>query len=189
MKTLVHRTITVLLAFVAFFAVGATRALAIDQEGVNVSGWEFFLGVPCNLGDNEPATCGVTFGGWTGGNGAIAGGWTPFPGNRRGLWWAQIDRKGEAGFGKTVDIEGGTWELFLRKGWRVVKFSGVVLDGTVQWPSQTGDLGCGISVGQVEAELLVTELGGAPATFQGCLQDLPAGTIIPPRIWGTFAIH
>jgi len=27
---------------------------------------------------------------------------------------------------------------------------------------------------------------GAPASFVGCLHDLPAGSVIPPKIWGTF---
>jgi hypothetical protein len=186
MSTIIHRTLILLMVALALIGIGAKGANAADVT-VTMSGWEFFPGVPCTL-DGEPATCGATFGGWTGGSGANAGGWTPFPGDRRGLWWAQLDRTGEAGFGKTVTIEGGRWELFLRQGWRVVKLSGVMLEGTVQWPVQTGDLGCGTSVGKVEAALVVTELGGASATFEGCLHDLPAGQIIPPRIWGTLAL-
>jgi hypothetical protein len=26
----------------------------------------------------------------------------------------------------------------------------------------------------------------APASFVGCLHDLPAGSVVPPKIWGTF---
>jgi hypothetical protein len=184
-----YRTVNVLLATAAFLVFGTKVARALDPPEVKVSGYEFFPGVPCTLDDSETATCGVTFGGWTGGNGATAGGWTPFPGNRKGFWWATIDRQGTAGFGSRVTIKGGTWKLLLRKGFTFFKLSGVVLSGTVEWPPQGENLDCGTNVGRVEAELLVTELGGAPATFDGCLHDLPVGAIIPPRIWGTFAIY
>ena len=109
-------------------------------------------------------------------------------GKRGGFWSATIDRKGEAGFGSAVTIEGGTWKLLLRAGFTFVKLSGVVLGGTVVWPAHPADLGCGTSVAKVTAELSVTELGGAPASFNGCLHDLPAGAIIPPLVWGTFVI-
>jgi hypothetical protein len=130
----------------------------------------------------------VTFGGWTGGEGAVADGWTAFPGTRGGFWSATIDRKGETDLGSSVTIDGGTWKLLLRAGFTFVKLSWVVLGGTVEWPAHTRDLGCGTSVAKVAAELLVTELGGAPASFDGCLHDLPAGAIIPPLVWGTFVI-
>ena len=38
---------------------------------VNVSGYEFLLGTNCTIA-GQPATCGVHFGGWTGGNGPDA---------------------------------------------------------------------------------------------------------------------
>src|SRR5260370_1714136 len=64
------------------FAVGAILALAsqpaLAEVNVNVSGYEVFLGVTCTI-NNEPATCGVQFGGWTGGGGAVPGGWTRVP--------------------------------------------------------------------------------------------------------------
>jgi hypothetical protein len=177
-----------MIALVGVVLLGATATLAQPPLAVNVSGYEFFPGVPCTL-DTEPTTCGVTFGGWTGGAGAVAGGWVPFPGNRLGFWKAKIDRQGTAAFGSAVTIVGGTWRLALRQGITFIVLSGIMTGGTVQWPTPGGNLTCGTNVARVTANLLVTELGSTPATFNGCLHDLPIGTILPPEIWGTIAIY
>jgi hypothetical protein len=155
---------------------------------LNVSGYELFPGIDCTL-DNEPATCGVTFGGWTGGSGAVAGGWTRFPGNRHGFWAVTLDRQGTAAFGSIVNILSGTLTLALKADGTFLLLSGSVSDGIVKWPPQGGTLGCGIDVALVDVNLQITTLGNAPATFKGCLHDLPAGSIIPPPIWGTLMIQ
>jgi len=167
----------------------AISALAQNALDIDVSGYELSLGVDC-IRNSEPAKCGVTFGGWTGGDGAVAGGWTKFPGTRQGFWKATIDRQGTAAFGSTVTILSGTVKLALRKDKSFLLLSGSVTGGTVQWPSQGGTLGCGTNVALVlvAVDLLIPELGNAPATFDGCLHDLPAGTVIPPTIWGTFTM-
>lgn len=150
------------------------------ESNVNVSGYEVFLGVPCTI-NNEPATCGVQFGGWTGGAGAVPGGWTRLPGNGQGFWTANVNYSGKAGFGNTATLLGGSWELFFTN--RTV-VRGTVSSGTVQWPAQNDDIGCGTNVAKITATLAVKD-GGA-ATFAGCLHDLPVFTVIPPKIWGAF---
>src|SRR4029079_12721198 len=77
------------------YAVTTTIALALSivaasaalQSPINISGFEYLLGTSCTI-DGQPATCGVRFGGWTGGRGQVANGWTPFPGDDQGLWKA-----------------------------------------------------------------------------------------------------
>jgi hypothetical protein len=60
-----------------------------------------------------------------------------------------------------------------------------VTEATVVWPASTAaNLGCGEGVAKLIA--FFTTKHGAPACFVGCLHDLPAGSIIPPKIWGTF---
>src|SRR6266852_1007782 len=177
MKNSTHGVLTCLWASVAL-AFASQPALA--QFPVNVSGYEVFLGVDCTI-NNEPATCGVRFGGWTGGSGAVPGGWTRFPGDREGFWTANVNYNGKAGFDKTVTLLGGSWELLFKNGTVV---QGTVSAGNVQWPAATGDLGCGTGVAKITASLAVK--GGGAAGFVGCLHDLPAGTVVPPKVWGTF---
>jgi hypothetical protein len=166
------------------FAVGTVFAVASQsaqaQVNVNVSGYEVFLGVTCTI-NNEPATCGVQFGGWTGGGGAVADGWTRFPGNGQGFWTANINYSGKAGFGNTATLVGGSWELFFTN--RTV-VRGTVSSGSVHWPAQNGDIGCGTNVAKITATLAVKDTGSA--TFAGCLHDLPVLTVLPPKIWGAF---
>jgi hypothetical protein len=165
-----------------FVFVSAILALAPQpaQAQINVSGYEVFLGVPCTI-NNESVTCGVQFAGWTGGGGPMADGWTRFPGNEQGLWTANINYSGKAGFGSTVTLVGGSWELLLKKS-PVLK--GTVSSGSVVWPAQGTDAGCGTNVATLTAALAVK--GGGAASFAGCLHDLPALSVIPPQIWGTF---
>jgi hypothetical protein len=55
----------------------------------------------------------------------------------------------------------------------------------VTWPASLhDDLGCGGGVAKVHALFKTTK--DEPASFVGCLHDLPAGSVIPPKIWGTF---
>jgi hypothetical protein len=148
---------------------------------VNVSGYEIFLGTGCTIG-GQPSACGVTFSGWIGGDGQVPDGWEAFPGDFEGLWQARINYTGQAGFGSTVVILGGRWSIFFLDGHSL---SGPVIGGTVQWPfDEFADIGCGVGIGVVEVDLLIAR-GGA-ATFKGCLHDLPAGTVIPPMVWGVF---
>jgi hypothetical protein len=177
------RRMTKFTAFSAF-AVGAILALtsqpALAQLNVYVSGYEVFLGVTCTI-NNEPATCGVQFSGWTGGSGQVAGGWTSFPGNGEGYWTANVNYSGKAGFGNTATLLGGSWELLFRNG---TVFKGTVSAGAVTWPAQNSDIGCGTNVATITATLAVK--GDGTATFAGCLHDLPVFTVIPPKIWGSF---
>jgi hypothetical protein len=49
------------------------------------------------------------------------------------------------------------------------------------WPASVSDnIGCGPGVATVALELT-----GDASYFSGCLHDLPAGSVIPPKIWGT----
>jgi hypothetical protein len=74
-------------------SVGAASAALLSP--VNISGYEYLLGTSCTI-DGQPATCDVKFGGWTGGDGQVANGWTPFPGNDEGLWKATVNYTGKA---------------------------------------------------------------------------------------------
>lgn len=157
---------------------GALKFTAVvsAQPGVNLSGYELLLGTTCTL-DGQAGKCGVHFVGWTGGDGPTANGWVPFPGDRRGLWDAEINYIGSPSFGGSVELESGKFDVLFKTGQII---SGSIDDGsTVTWPSANGDLGCGTNV----AKVLVYHNG--TLLFNGCLHDLPAGTIIPPTIWGT----
>jgi hypothetical protein len=148
---------------------------------LNLSGIEFFPGLPCGTG-NEHLKCGAHFVGWSGGSGHAPNGWAPFPGDGKALWQANVNFQGEVAFGSTVNLMKGRVELLLR---REEILSEIVTNGTVVWPpSATSDLGCGEGVAKVVAFFNTKQ--GAPASFVGCLHDLPAGSVIPPKIWGTF---
>src|ERR687892_228551 len=70
-------------------------AASADPLPERVSGYEYFIGTPCTIA-GQAATCDVQFAGWTGGNGPVPTGWTPFPGNNQGMWTASADYKGKA---------------------------------------------------------------------------------------------
>jgi hypothetical protein len=155
----------------------ALSVAARAASSVNLSGYEFLLGSPCTI-EGFSGTCGVAFGGWTGGSGAKPGGWTTFPGNRRGLWEANINYIGSAAFGGTVQVAGGSYDVLFKN---AKPISGAVITGTVSWPADaSADIGCGEGV----ATIALT-LAGDASFFSGCLHDLPAGSEIPPKIWGT----
>jgi hypothetical protein len=160
----------------AAFAV-ALSIVGQAAASVNLSGYEFLLGTSCSI-NGEPGTCGVQFGGWTGGGGPISGGWTTFPGNRRGLWEANINYIGKANFGESVQVVGGSYDVLFKNAKAI---SGTVTTGTVMWPASVSDnIGCGAGVATVALALT-----GDASYFSGCLHDLPAGSVIPPKIWGT----
>ncbi len=162
---------------------GAAPALAGAGFPVNVSGFEYSLGSNCNLA-GAPATCGVQFGGWTGGNGPVAGGWTSFPGNGYGLWKANINYLGKAAFGGSVAVVGGSFDVLFVNGYTV---QGVVVskDSVVSWPAtQFFDVGCGMGVAKVQVNVIYTRGSYGQGSFKACLHDLPAGSVIPPKIWG-----
>ena len=148
---------------------------------VNVSGYEFLLGTNCTIA-GQSATCGVQFGGWTGGNGSVPNGWTPFPGTGQGLWKASVSYTGSAGFGATVHLVSGSFDVLYTNGKTI---SGTVTGGFVMWPSEGQPTSCGINVAVVHADVTFKPGPKGVGSFEGCLHDLPAGTVIPPQIWGT----
>jgi hypothetical protein len=152
-------------------------ALASPQP---VSGYEIFLGYNCTI-KGEAATCGATFSGWTGGTGQNSGGWVPFPGTEHGTWSIRVNYSGQPAFGNSVNIVGGTWSFLFFNG---TFLHGKVVSGTVTWPQEGTSSVCGLDVAVAEAHLSVA--GGSPTTVTGCLHDLPKGSVIPPKIWGTF---
>jgi hypothetical protein len=171
------------------YAVAATTALAVGivpasaalRSPVNVSGYEYLLGSSCTI-DAQPATCGVQFGGWTGGRGQVPNGWRPFPGNGKGLWKATVNYAGRAAFGSQVDVLGGSFDLLLTSGRTV---SGNVTGGTVTWPAAGQSTVCGLEVAEVSVSIRYRAGARGTGSFDGCLHDLPAGSVIPPKIWGT----
>ena len=116
---------------------------------VNVSGYEFLLGTNCMIA-GQPGTCGVHFGGWTGGNGPVPNGWTPFPGTGQGLWKASVSYTGNAGFGATVHLVSGSFDVLYTNGKTI---SGTVTGGFVMWPSEGQPTSCGINVAIVHADV------------------------------------
>lgn len=172
---------------VGLFVFGAQSVRADSLLNFPVSGYELFPGLDCER-DSAPATCGATFSGWVGGDGAVEGGWSPFPGTRQGFWEATIDRRGLAAFGNTVTVLSGTITLALKQHHKFLLLTGKVSTGSVQWPVQGETSVCGTNIATVALDLVIPELDNAPATFDGCLHDLPAGSVLPPTIWGTFTI-
>ena len=148
---------------------------------VNLSGYEFLLGSSCTI-DGQAATCGVAFGGWTGGRGPVATGWIPFPGNDEGLWKATINYLGRAEFGGHVELVGGAFDVLFTNGTTV---TGKVTGGSVTWPPAGHNTGCGTDVAAISVSVAFRAAITGSGLFRGCLHDLPAGSVIPPKIWGT----
>ena len=167
-----HYAVTAMTAL-GLSGVAASAALL---SPVNVSGYEYLLGTSCTI-DGQPATCDVKFGGWTGGDGQAANGWTPFPGNDEGLWKATVNYTGKAAFGREVDVVGGSFDLLFTNGKTVL---GKVTGGTAAGQSTV----CGTDVAVVSLRVRYRVGAAGRGLFRGCLHDLPAGTIIPPKIWG-----
>lgn len=169
------------------FTIGAALVLALGLvamppvfHSLNISGYEFLLGTACTIND-QAGKCGVEFGGWTGGTGQNADGWTHFPGDRKGLWEATINYIGSPDFDKSVQVYSGTFDVLFKNKKTI---SGTIENGVVEWPPEEGDdIGCGTNVATVLLNLSSGTNG--PTEFLGCLHDLPAGSVIPPKIWGT----
>jgi hypothetical protein len=165
----------------------ATTALTLSITGAvadllpaRVSGYEYFIGTSCTI-DGQPATCDVQFAGWTGGAGQMPNGWRTFPGNGQGLWTASIDYRGKAKFAGQVTLLGGNFQLLFTDGKAVL---GRVTGGTITWPVRGQSTICGLNVAVVSMNVRYRTGATGTGLFQGCLHDLPAGSIIPPKIWG-----
>ncbi len=169
--------------------VGPALAHRSPLKEINISGYEIFLGVDCQV-DSQPAKCNDTFAGWTGGKGPVPDGWVPYSRRERGVnegsWAVSLNYTGTPGFGSSVTIIGGTWWLKFKDGH---VFSGTVTGGSVQWPGENQNIGCGTNVAKVSATITVITPASASGTFTGCLHDLPAGTVIPPKVWGTVTFN
>ncbi len=144
---------------------------------VPVSGYEIFLGRNCVI-KGQPATCGATFTGWTGGGTT----WASFPGTGLGVWSIQINYTGQPALPGQATVVGGRWNFLFVNG---LELRGKVLSGTVIWPD-AGSLGCGDVINAAWVEATLTVARGGTATISGCLHDIPAGTVIPPTVWGFF---
>jgi hypothetical protein len=171
-------SIAIAAAASAFSIVSASAAL---RSPVTVSGYEYLPGSSCTIG-GRPATCGVNFGGWTGGGGPVAGGWTRFPGNGKGLWNATVNYRGKAAFAQQVVVLGGSFNLLFSNGKTVL---GKVTGGTVAWPARGSNSGCGTNVAAVSVSISYRFGAVGSGSFRGCLHDLPVGSVLPPKIWGT----
>jgi hypothetical protein len=164
------------------FAGLALSIPATAQSITLVSGYEIFLGRNCTIEDMA-ATCGTTFTGWTGIQPTQTGGFLPFPGTGKGFWSLQINYIGQPAFGSSVNVVGGNWSFFFFNG--TVKH-GTVLNGSVTWPADANSVLSICHAGEAVATANITVAGGAPTIVGGCLHDLPAGSVIPPTVWGGF---
>jgi hypothetical protein len=171
------------------YAVTTTIALALSivaasaalQSPINISGYEYLLGTSCTI-DGQPATCGVRIGGWTGGRGQVANGWTPFPGDDQGLWKASVNYIGKTAFGHQINVVAGSFDLLFTSGRTV---SGRVTGGTVTLPVAGQSTVCGTDVAVVSVHVRYRVGATGRGLIRGCLHDLPAGSVLPPKIWGT----
>lgn len=166
----------------AAMAVAVVFSASAAPLPVNLSGYEFLLGTSCTI-NGQSATCGVAFGGWTGGRGGpIANGWTPFPGNDEGLWKATVNYVGKPEFGGHVELVGGSFDVLFTNGTTV---TGKVTGGSVMWPPVGQGIGCGADIALISVSVAFRGVATGSGLFRGCLHDLPAGSVIPPKIWGT----
>jgi hypothetical protein len=167
----------VVAAGVCALSIGAASAHDLPQR---VSGYEYFIGVPCTI-DGQSATCDVQFAGWTGGGGQVPNGWRALPGNGQGLWTATIDYRGRPRFGGQIVLLNGHFNLSFTDGHVV---SGRVTGGTITWPLRGQSSICGTEVAVVSMNVRYRVGPTDRGVFKGCLHDLPAGSVIPPKIWG-----
>ncbi len=159
----------------------ACRA-ATAQSLTPVSGYEIYLGHNCRIA-RQPATCGTTFTGWTGIQPTVTGGFLPFPGTGQGAWSLQINYVGKPAFNSSVNVVGGNWSFLFFNG---TSKHGTVLNGSVTWPVDASSTYGGCLAGEALAQANITVAGGSPTMVVGCLHDLPAGSVIPPTVWGAF---
>ncbi len=173
---------------IGHYAVTATTALALsivaasaDLLPERVSGYEYFIGIPCTI-DGQAATCDVQFAGWTGSGGQVADGWREFPGNGQGTRTAIIDYKGKPKFGGQLQLLDGNFNLLFADGQSVL---GRVTGGTITWPAAGQSSICGLEVAVVSMNVRYRRGATGRGLFRGCLHDLPAGSVIPPKIWAS----
>jgi hypothetical protein len=159
---------------------GLAPAAGSPAPSLNGSGYEYLLGADCTL-NGSAGRSGVAFGGWTGGGGPVANGWKPIPGDDQGMWKATLNYIGKAAFGGAVSLQGGSFDLLFTNDTRI---SANITGGTVTWPVQNRDIGCGVDVAKVSVYLAYTHGRSGPGLLLACLHDLPAGSVIPPKIWG-----
>jgi hypothetical protein len=88
-----------------------------------------------------------------------------------------VSYTGNAAFGGTVYLVSGSFDVLYTNGKTI---SGTVTGGTVMWPKAGESIGCGIDVAAVHADVTFRPGPKGAGYFQGCLHDLPAGTVIPP---------
>jgi len=166
-----------LLSLICFLLLCGTAAA---QHLTPVSGYEIYVGHNCMIA-GMPATCGTTFTGWTGIK--PAGGFLPFPGTGQGIWSLQINYTGKPAFGGSVTVVGGNWSFLFFSG---PSKHGTVVKGSVTWPPGAGLTISGCLPGEAIAQAKITVAGGPHTQVVGCLHDLPAGSVIPPTVWGAF---
>ena len=111
----------------------------------------------------------------------MANGWKPFPGNGQGMWTATIDYKGRPKFGGQVTLLDGNFDLMFTDGKAVL---GRVTGGTITWPAAGQSTICGREVAVVSMNVRYRVGATGRGLFQGCLHDLPFGSVLPPKIWG-----
>jgi len=147
----------------------------------DLSGYELLLGKKCTIG-LVTGKCGVEFAGWTGGGGQSPTGWEALPGNKEGLWSAELNYTGTPDFGESVTVQSGEFKLLLTGG---IVVSGNIVSGSVTWPIENAtNATCGTNVATVTV-VFSSNIG--PLVFNGCLHDLPVFSEIPPKIWGALA--
>jgi hypothetical protein len=89
---------------------------------------------------------------------------------------------GKAGFGHQVNVLNGRFDLLFTSGRTV---SGRVTSGVVRWPAAGQSTVCGKNVAVVSLKITYRVGAAGAGSFGGCLHDLPAGSVLPPRVWGT----
>lgn len=171
-------TLVIRLSIMVSFAL---CTVASAQNLTPVSGYEIFLGRNCKIA-GQAGTCGTTFSGWTGIQ-QPDGGFLPFPGTGQGVWSLQINYFGQPAFNSSVTVVGGNWRFQFLDGTRK---HGTVLSGSVTWPADANSTVSGCKTGEALAQANISVAGGSPTAVVGCLHDLPAGTVIPPTVWGAF---
>jgi hypothetical protein len=157
-----------------------TGAASAELLPARVSGYEYFIGVPCTI-NGQSATCDLQFAGWTANGQPSANGWRPYPGNGEGRWTATVDYKGRPKLGGQVTLLSGDFHLLFTDG---DVLSGKVTGGTITWPASGQSSICGTNVAVVAMNVRYRVGATGQGQFRGCLQDLPIGSEIPPKIWG-----
>jgi hypothetical protein len=162
----------------AFKSPPVVKAQPIPVPVFDLSGYELLLGKKCTIAALA-GKCGVEFAGWTGGGGQSPTGWEALPGNKGGLWSAELNYTGTPDFGESVTVQSGEFNLLL-KGEPAI--SGTITGGSVTWPDENTSSSCGTNVATVSVEVNSTV---GYLVFTGCLHDLPVFSEIPPKIWGS----